>query len=572
MLQIATGKLFSLPVGRENLLRGMLYTNASLEREIVVETAAGKLVPSSRSSIQPTVVVYELQERIEAEENGPGVLVSCGAEPYLSDFAVVASFALNCVCSPDIDLARRLTSGKKGLATRASPHQFVSRFFEPELWCKPEEVAFLQEFVGQLIGLPRQTYLGVMRAIRTYINGMHRIADDLELAYTLLVASVESLAQDFDGHESDWASYDQRKRQAVDQALTGADEAVGQRVRDALIKVEHTALARRFREFAIAYTPPEYFRDVTLVPGQALPSTDMAEALTMAYQARSKYVHQLMRLPSVVVLGHGYAETVLHERKAYLTLQGLSRLMRNVIIKFVASQPSLDREPYPRYSLERTNIIQLRMAPQYWVGNAEGDLLSAGRSKLEGFLEQLVPCQLGEEGAVLTDLRPVLSAVAHVVLGAKRDPRLPYLALYTLFNMVVPVEQGAPVSEGMEKLINQDLSQPSPEALLVHTVAGKVPGWTLEVHDQTIKTYLKRRGSPSGIRFPRFYEAAVSLDLAERYRMADDMVNCRRLVALAVGSHPGHQRLLELEAGIDPGTPIHGVDVLLPRSDPGTDD
>jgi len=571
MLQIATGKLFSRPVGWENLLRGMLYTNANLEPELVVETAAGKLIPSSISSIRPTVLVYEMQERMEAEERAAGVLVSCTAEPYLSDFAVVTSFALNCVCSPDIDLARRLTSGKKGLATHASPHQFVSRFFEPELWCKPEEVAFLQAFVGQLIGLPRQTYLGVMRAIRTYINGMHRIADDLELAYTLLVASVESLAQDFDGHESDWASYDERKRQAVDEALTGADEAVAQRVRDALLTVEHTALARRFREFVIAHTPPEYFRDASLVPGQALSSTDITESLVMAYQARSKYVHQLMRLPAVVVLGHGYGETVLHERKAYLTLQGLSRLMRNVIIEFVASQPSLDREPYPRYYLERTNIIQLRMAPQYWVGNVGEDLLSAGRSKLEGFLEQLVPCQLGEDGAVLTDLRPVLSAVADVVLGAKRDQRLPYLALHAFFNMVVPVEQKAPVSEGVEKLIQQDLSQPSPEALLVHTVAGKVPGWTLEVHDQTIKSYFKRRGSPSGLRFPRFYEAAVTLDLAERYRIEGDMLNCRRLVALAVESHPGHQRLVELEASIDLDTPIRGADVLLPRSEPEND-
>ncbi|MCQ4313708.1 hypothetical protein NAV33_17695 [Pseudomonas stutzeri] len=572
MLQIATGKLFSRPVGWENLLRGMLYTNANIEPELVVETAAGKLIPSSRSSIQPTVLVYEMQERMEAEEKAPGVLVSCTAEPYLSDFAVVTSFALNCVCSPDIDLARRLTSGKKGLATHASPHQFVSRFFEPELWCNPEEVAFLQAFVGQLIGLPRQTYLGVMRAIRTYINGMHRIADDLELAYTLLVASVESLAQDFDGHESDWASYDERKRQAVDEALTGADETVAQRVRDALLTEEHTALARRFREFVIAHTPPEYFRDASLVPGEALASTDITESLVMAYQARSKYVHQLMRLPAVVVLGHGYGETVLHERKAYLTLQGLSRLMRNVIIEFVASQPSLDREPYPRYYLERTNIIQLRMAPQYWVGNVEGDLLSAGRSKLEGFLEQLVPCQLGEDGSVLTDLRPILSAVADVVLGAKRDPRLPYLALYTLFNMVVPVEQRAPIPEGIEKLIQQDLSQPSPEALLVHTVAGKVPGWTLEVHDQTIESYFKRRSRPSGLRFPRFYEAAVTLDLAERYRLEGDILNCRRLVALAVESHPGHQRLVELEASIDLDIPIRGADVLLPRSEPGTDD
>ena len=571
MLQIATGKLFSRPVGWENLLRSMLYTNANFGHETVVETAAGKLLPSTRSSIQPTVLVYEMQERMEAEEQGAGVLVSCSAEPYLSDFAVVASFALNCVCSPDIDLARRLTSGKKGITTHASPHEFVRRFFDPELWCKPEEVAFLQEFVGQLIGLPRQTYLGVMRAIRTYISGMHRIADDLELAYTLLVASVESLAQDFDGHESDWPSYDERKRLAVDEALTGADKAVAQRVRDALLKVEHTALARRFREFAIAHTPPEYFREASLVPGQALSSTDIAEVLAMAYQARSKYVHQLKRLPDIVVLGRGYGETVLHERKAYLTLQGLSRLMRNVIIEFVACQPSLDREPYPGYYLERSNIIQLRMAPQYWVGNAEGDLLSAGRSKLEGFLEQLVSCQLREEGAVLTDLRPVLSVVADVVLGAKRDPRLPYLVLYALFNMVVPVEQKAPVSEGVEKLIQQDLSQPSSEALLVYTVAGMAPGWTLEVHDQTIESYFKRRGSPSGLRFPRFYEAAVSLGLAERYRIAGDIVNCRRLVALAVESHPGHQRLVELEASIDLDTPIRGADVLLPRSEPESD-
>lgn len=572
MLQIATGKLFCRHVGWENLLRGMLYSNAQLEHEVVLETAAGKLIPSSRSSIQPTVLVYEMQERMEAEDRGAGVLVSCCVEPYLSDFAVVMSFALNCVCSPDIDLARRLTSGKKGLATRASPHQFVSRFFEPELWCKPEDVAFLQTFVGQLIGLPRQTYLGVMRAIRTYINGMHRIADDLELAYTLLVASVESLAQDFDGHESDWASYDERKRLAVDEALIGADEAVAQRVKDALLTVEHTALARRFREFAIKHTSPSYFRQTSLVPNQTLSSTDLSEVLDMAYKARSKYVHNLKRLPEVVVLGHGYGETVLHDRKTYLTLQGLSRLMRNVIIEFVGSQPWLDREEYPNYYLERTNIIQLRMAPQYWVGNAGGNLLSAGRGKLEGFLEQLVSCQLGENGSVLTDLRPVLSAVAETVLGAKRDARLPYLALYALFNMVVAGEQKAPVSEGLEKLMKQDLSHPSPEALLVHTVAGKVPGWTLEVHDQTIGSYFKQRGRPSGLRFPRFYEAAVTLDLAERYRIEGDVLNCRRLVALAVESHPGHQGLLELEASIDPDTPIHGADVLLPRSELGTDD
>ena len=570
MLQIATGKLFNHPVGWENLLRGMLYTNATFGSEDAVETAGGRLLPSTSYSIHPRVLVYELLERMEADESGPGVLISSCVEPYLNDFAVVASFALNCVCTPDIDLARRLTSGKKGLATRAAPQEFVRRFFDADFWCKPEEVAFLQEFTTQLIGLPRNIFLCVMRAIRTYINGMHRIADDLELAYTLLVASVESLAQDFDGHVSDWESYEERKRLAVDEALSGVEEKFAQRVRDALLSVEHTALARRFREFAISHTPPSYFREATLVTNQSLSRSDLTEVLAMAYQSRSKYVHQLKRLPDVVVLGHAYDETALHERVTFLTLQGLSRLMRNVIIEFVKAQPSLKHEKY-NYALERSGVIQLQMAPQYWVGNAEGDMINAGRRKLEGFLEQFVPCLLKEEGATLTDLRPALNTVAVLLPNSKKGLRLPYLALYALFNRAVSEEQRAPISESIDTLIQQELLQPSAEALIAHTILGKMINWPLESHVQELENYFKRRGKPSGLRFPRLFEAAVSLDLAERYRLMGDLDKCRKMISLAVESHPGHQYLVQFEAKFAADTPIHGSYILLPHSTSGDD-
>ena len=347
MLQIATGKLFTKPAGRENRLRGMLYTNAKIWSEDAIETAAGRLLPSSSFSIQPHVWVYEFTERMEAEERGPEVLVSSGIEPYLSDFSVLVSFALNCVFTPDIDLTRRLISEQRGLATRTVPQTLVRRFFDRDIWCKPEELKFLEEFVEKIIGLPRHTFLGVMRALRTYVNAMHRIADDLELAYTLLVASVESLAQDFDGHVSDWESLDERKRQAVDEALSGADEVVAKRVRDALLKVEHVALARRFRAFATAHTTPAYFRQVSeAAHGPLLGRSELAEVLGMAYQARSKYVHQLRRLPNAVTLEHNHGDTATEDRTTHLTLQGLSRLMRSVIIEFVMQQHTLKHEPY----------------------------------------------------------------------------------------------------------------------------------------------------------------------------------------------------------------------------------
>ena len=101
MLQIATGKLFTKPSCRENLLRGMLYTNAILAREGVIKTAAGRLFPSSSYSIRPAVLVYELTERME-EERGTGVLISSGVEPYLQDYSVIVSFALDCVCTHDL--------------------------------------------------------------------------------------------------------------------------------------------------------------------------------------------------------------------------------------------------------------------------------------------------------------------------------------------------------------------------------------------------------------------------------------------------------------------------------------
>ncbi|MBP6018388.1 MAG: hypothetical protein KA735_02770 [Burkholderiaceae bacterium] len=567
MLQIATGKLFTRPAGRENLLRGMLYTNAILARENTVDTVAGRLLPSSSYSIRPAVLVSEFTERMEGEELKPGVIASSGVEPYLQDYSVVVSFSLNCVCTPDVDLARRLTTGQRGLVTRVTPQTLVRRFFDGDIWCKPDELKFLEDFVEKLIGLPRRTFLGVMRAIRTYVNGMHRIADDLELAYTLLVASVESLAQDFDDHKSDWESFDERKRKEVDEALSGADEVIAQRVREALLRVEHVALARRFREFAVAHTPSTYFRQASDTANEPLLGrSDLAEVLGTAYQSRSKYVHQLRQLPHSVTLGHSQGETAINGRTTHLTLQGLSRLMRSVIIEFVMRQPTILHEPYD-YHLERSGVVQMRMAPQYWIGRAEGDITKAGRDKLEGFLQQIASCLLRKPDAVVTDLKPVLAVACKVVPRLEKRLRLPYLALHALFNMNVVKQDSADMPPAIEALIQEELGEPSSEALIAHALAGQTVTWSLEDHRVVLNTYFRRRAAANGLRLPRLFEAAITLELAERLRCAGDMEGCREVVALAVENHPGHTELLESETNLLPEVPINWREVMLPPAE-----
>ncbi|BDU21590.1 hypothetical protein [Dyella sp. GSA-30] len=561
MLQIATGRLFSTPVGRQNRLRGALYTNAVISDELDLEAVAGRLLPSSLQSVRPNVVIYEFTESMEGDDEGAGTLISSGVGPYLRDYAVVVSFALNCLCTPDIDLARRLASDQRGVNTSVAPQKLVRRFFDHEVWCRPDELRFLAQFTEKLLALPRRTFLGVMRSLRTYVNAMHRVGDDLELAYTLLVASVESLAQDFDGHESDWESVDEGKRLAVDEALTGADEALALKVRNAILKAEHVALARRFREFVTANITPAYFRAPISADGPRLGRGELNEALRNAYQARSKYVHQLQRLPAVVTLGHAFGEATLVDRSTHLTLQGLSRLMRDVIIEFVMRQPTLETEPYS-YHGERSGIIQMRLAPQYWVGEAKGDLSSQGRDRFEGFLSQLAECLLGLPNAVVTDLRPVLAAASAVAPSLKRAQRLPYLALHLLFNHCVPEEHRAPTSPVMTRFIREELGSPGAESLVAHALTDRLPTWPLAVHEKTLQDYLVRRSRAKGLRLPAVFEVAITLDLAERFRCAGDMHACLALVALAVEDHPSMEGMLALEESVDARVPIRWQTLL----------
>lgn len=568
MLQIASGKLFSRSVGWENQLRGVLYTNAVFQHEGIAETVIARLQATSGRAMRPRVVTCEFTERMEAVTDEPGVMVagtlhSSGVEPYLQDISVVVSFALNCVCTTDVDLARRLTSGERGLATRTVPKSLVRRFFDMDLHCTDGDLQFLVEFSRRLIGLPRKTFLGVMRALRTYVNAMHRIVDDLELAYTLLVASVEALAQDFDGHEGDWDSVDQIKRSAVDAALHGADESVAQRVRDALVTVERVALARRFREFAANHTPPEYFRSLTEAAVLPLAKADMSEALRSAYQLRSSYVHQLKALPQEVAVAHGYSEVAFASREIHLTLQGLSRLMRNVIIEFVMRQPYLEREPHD-YAYERVGLMRMPLDPRYWIGRTDGDIRTSGRDKLEGFLRQFASDLLREPNAVRSDMRPVLAAAAELAPTLEKRLRRAYLALHVLFNLsVVPANQ-APTTAVVDALIKSELDEPCVEMLLAHLLAGRQVAWRVDEQRTALEAYVRRRSKRNGLRLPRLFEAALALELAERHRSMEDIEACQDALSWAVENHPGHPGLLHLEKDFQPSAPIDWRLVLLP--------
>ncbi len=545
MLQINTGKLFTKETEYTNHLKGVLYTNFRFYGKNPIDTVVGKLVPTSniRDSF---AVIYEMTEKIEYQGKSPGILISHGIDPYLLDFSTVVSFRLNCICTPDYDLVVRLTSAKQGPAAYASPEKIVSRTFDNKITFKEENEEQLSSFIKQLIGLERKYFLGVMRAIRTYVTGIHRIADDLELAYTLLVASIESLAQDFDGYESTWKDYPTDKKKIIDKALNDCNEETVIKIREALLSIEHTSLSRRFRKFVTKHIKNSYFREEAVSALNPLGRSDLENVLKQAYSARSKYIHNLKKLPDKLTYGDSFSETVTVEGKRWLTLQGLSRLARHVIIEFVERQSTVESEIYD-YQLERAGITQGTLAPELWIHNVKNIKAEHGNSRLQGFLENLVQIEQGNKDS-LVDMREVLKKIEPQLPSMKQQYRRSFVVLHILFNNLVSESDRMDSGDFISQKYSYEFSEPSSESLILNLLLGLEPNWKLLEHYNAIINYFKNRDHKYELSVPKIYEVGMVLDLSERYRKNGEHDKVQELIAFAVENYPGHHKLLDLES------------------------
>lgn len=561
MLQINTGKLYERGVGRTNPLTGVLYANVRLPHERAIVTAAGTL-RSAGSGPEGHALVYDLEERIETADPAPGVLVSHTVGPYLDDFAVVASFGLGGVFSREPEIVRALTVGRPGFSSYEAPEKFVAGFFNRSIHISDEQADAFIAFVDELLALERRSYLGAMRAMRTFVAGLHSIPDDLALAYTLIVSSLESLAQDFDDFAPSWSDLEDRKRYAIDAALADVGPSHADAVRTAILKNEHVALARRYRAFVQSHVDANYFRQPA-AGAHPVARFELDAALRQAYGLRSEYIQRLRSLPTPIALPHGHWETTTVDRRPALTFQGLFRLARHVIRAFVAERPKVDKETYD-YSLEQAGVVSMELAPQYWVWKPLTDPAQA-RRRLEGLLSLTASILGREPDAKLVDMRPMLADVERLLPQAEAIYRPALLAVHILFNMLVAPEQQMTGFEAFLDKHNREACIPTTESLIVLTVLGAHDDWPLEDHRAVLETYFTERVRPKGLHAPRLLEAAACLALAEKYRAAGDGLNARLLLGHAVEAHPAHLALRDFEATYDEQAIIDWKAILLPK-------
>ena len=563
MIQINTGRFFKTEDVYRTTQRTVLYSNYRGYNPI--DTVAGSYAPAN-STTDVASAVYIVDQILEASmpDGTPSILVAVHSETLAQDFAVLVSFCLRITCALDPALVSRLTQSiRPPIGVTTHPSQLVDQIFDREVRPHQVDETLLPRFVADLVQLERVRFKAVMRAIRRYVIGLHRIGDDPALAYALLVASIESLAQDFDQFKATWEDFDPDKKRRIDKALTTADVTTRKAVRSVVLENEHIALRRRYQEFALGHLPSSFYREEAADRGAAARAGDLPLALKHAYAFRSRLVHQLEELPGQLVLPLPRTDIVQIDGKPALTFSGLARIARRVIMQFVELSPKLAAEDF-NYRSDLPNVMRAPLAPRYWMWRAENYNARTARRYLSGFLRELESLMLGRKTGI-TDMSNVLKKIERQVPTLAPCNRRPMVALYLLWHQNVAEELRRPDAEVFFQRHLSDLEDVSIESLICYTILSHRTGWDPDEQEQIRIDYQKQRYHKGGIRLGPVFEVALTLDTAEAFRLSGKMPEALSLIADAVENMPGEVALLDLEQTWLAGkiAPIRWRDILL---------
>ncbi|MBJ9625736.1 hypothetical protein [Burkholderia multivorans] len=531
----------------------------------VINTSSGRLLPATGWNGIATAVC-ELTERLPkySETPLPGTLISVGPDTFIHDFAAISSFALQATFTPDQSLAQRLlTAQRPALGIPALPKQYVAKVFDGASPYNANGSGELSSFVDELLGLKRTHYEGALRAIRRHVTAMHRLADDLDLAYALLVASIESLAQEFDGFVPEWKDYDPKKRKSLDEALKNAPDETAFSVRKAILDSEHVAIRRRFSEFCMSHLGTSFFRHEAAARSAPVGKSDLALSLKRAYELRSRYVHSLVPLPKNLVSSPSFNDILTVDFKPHLTFEGLARVSRTVIREFIGRAPKTTQERY-EFTNAYPNLLRMQMAPQYWIHNANDFSHKNSYLYLSAFLSQVTEYLLDQTKQV-TDIRAVTNKIEALLPAlAKPEQRRPMLSLHYLFGHYLPRNERSEAIERVRTYLS-DLDAPSSESLALYAYEGRTPDWQANAAEEVLQDYMERRYSSEGFDAGPILGAAMALTVAEMYRPTDEG-SAHRLISWAVDQFPGLSKLREYETSLTKNelAPIRWWDVLLP--------
>lgn len=555
MLQIMQGMYFREVPLTDTVHRGIYYTNLRVYRDQSLSFVFGRLLPSTTFQGLRTLTV-EAKERLETLTlNGQQeVLAATTGDQLLDEIAAVIAFCLNVTCVRDYDMARRLIATDDDTKmTRRGPTSLLRQTFDAAVVLADAAVADLDQFVQALVALERKSYEAAIRALRQVTDATLLVDEDPALAYTLIVAALESLSQAIELPAATWEEYDEPKRRRIDAAVEKLDSAARDQVRAAVLANEHHGLQRRFVAFVLNHVEPSFYRAEAVGAIRPIKATDLPNALRQAYAIRSRNVHMLKGLAREVWMAGDRSDTTLLDTGMVLSLEGLTRLSRHIVRRFVERAPTGVDSTF-NYRLALPDIMRGHWAAQYWIGNANGFSCDSAPAYLNGMLELLIEGITKRSNAGLVDMTAVLEQIESTALGlSKLEDRLAMAGIMTLWNYFAPKEFRRTLKPKLVQRFDADIAKPSMVSFALLMVLDRPVTWLtddLEVMaSRRRKDRLGRKPAP----MPTRIDAAIHVVLADRLLRDANKDKAMEHLGHAVETLPGLVDLINFEKAFGRG-------------------
>lgn len=568
MLQISAGRFFRPNIRiNEHLHRSTLYTNVWFLNSQPVDLPVGTLTGSTARTDVSTAML-EAMDRLEAQkwDGTDDILLATAGDELIDDIAYVMTFVLNRTFSRNHDQVHRLVFAEGALARRHTAASLFPQLFNPAQVVQESEWDALKAFMTELLELNREDFARVMRVIRSTVDATRRAVEDPTGSYTDIVAALESLGEDGLTASTTWDRYDSAKRKILDAALKGVDEDAAKRMRAAILKADRAGLKRRFVASTLGRVSTTYYREEAIETVRPPRAVELERMLSIAYDIRSRRSHVLQDLGEEAWVFTDGAETTFEGSFEHiLTLAGLWRLTRHVVHRFVADAGKTRPEPWD-YRGALPGQIQARLAPQYWIGEADGyDAKNAPRW-FNGFIEALISWLSGDNKDGF-DLTRVIEKIEQLVpLLPDGEAKTTMVATHVLWHEWRHSDHHRPNATQFIEQYGPCLDLPTPTAFTVGVLSNRrPPTWA---PDEWAEMALKRhaeRAKGKELPLPASIDALIQLEAADRLEATGRHEEAVVFAAYAVEECPGSADLMAWEEKLLSGDhdPHFGVHLFL---------
>lgn len=284
------------------------------------------------------------------------------------------------------------------------PRKVLPDIFTDTLRPLQEELESFDAWLQKVLSLPRQKYQVVCQALAAYERALQVLSSDPALSYSLLVFVIEALANSHADYHATWDDIRGEPRERFDalfedDRISSIDTNWTNDLREVLVDVVHPGATRRFTKFASDHISDDLFNASNSSTKFPLKLSRIHQSIQNAYILRSSFSHALTPLTQFLISESHRAEEVEQEielkgkrvKTSYLTLRGLFRVVRYILLEFIEQQEIVDLSSHNWIAESQHGVIKSARIPAYlYMKNPEGQLCAIEAQYAQNWFENIL--------------------------------------------------------------------------------------------------------------------------------------------------------------------------------------